>query len=87
MNKKEYNLWVWQYNVRHTNIITMKDMIISKKAKEKEILLEDIADTTVLAEVAWVLSVVDLAGRYNWAINNTDLDTAKELGLIGIKKY
>ncbi len=84
----QYNLQIRQHNVRHTNIIAMKDVIISEKAREEEILsLKGIADTTALAEVAWVSSPVDLAGRYNWAMSNADLDIAKELGLTSIKKY
>ena len=35
-NKKEYNSQIWQYNVCHTNIIAIKDVISEKKAKEKE---------------------------------------------------
>ena len=65
----------------------MKDMIILEKAREKKMLSESTANTTVSAEVAWVLSPINFAGRYNWTISNTDLDTAKELGLISIKKY
>ncbi len=66
----------------------MKDVIISKKAREREmLLLKGIADTTAPAEVAQVSSSVDLAGRYNWAMSNADLDIAKELGLTGFKKY
>ena len=38
-------------------------MIISKKAREKKMLLEDIADTIAPAKVAQVLSLVDLAER------------------------
>ena len=34
-NKKEYDTQIWQHNVRHTNIIAMKDVIISKKVLEK----------------------------------------------------
>lgn len=30
---------------------------------------------------------VDFAGRYNWVINNTDLDAIKELRVTSIKKY
>ena len=40
-------------------------MIISEKAKKKETLSEEITDTTAPAKVVWVLSLVDLAGRYN----------------------
>ena len=86
-NKKEYDLQIWQYNVCHTNIIAMKDVIISEKAREEKMQSESIADMTALAKVAWVSSFVDLAERYNWAMSNADLDTAKKLGLTGIKKY
>ncbi len=65
----------------------MKDVIISEKAREEEMLSEGIADKIAPAEVARVLSPVDLAGRYNWAMSNVDLDAVKELGLTGIKKY
>ena len=60
MNKKEYKLQIRQYKMRHTNIITMKDVIILKKTKKKEKLSESLADTTALAEVAWALSHVNL---------------------------
>ncbi len=62
-------------------------MIILEKVKEEEILLENIADMTASAEIAWVSSLVDLTGRYNWVMSNPDLDVAKKLGLTGIKKY
>ncbi len=65
----------------------MKDVIISEKVREDKMLPENISDTTALAEVAWVSSPVDLTGRYNWAMSDADLDTAKELGLTSIKKY
>lgn len=65
----------------------MKDMIISKKAREKERLSVDIADTTAPAEMAQASSPVDLVGRCMWAMNNANLDAAKELGLTDIKKY
>ena len=31
-NKKEYDVQIWQHNVCHTNIIAIKDVVISKKA-------------------------------------------------------
>ncbi len=66
----------------------MKDVIILEKAREEEMLsLEGIADTTAPAEVARVSSPVDLIGRYNWVMSNTNLNAAKELGLTDIKKY
>ncbi len=65
----------------------MKDVIISKKVREDELLSESIVDTTALAEVARVSSPVDLVGRYNWAMSDADLDVAKELRLTDIKKY
>ena len=86
-NKKEFNLQIWQHNVRHNNILAMKDVIVIEKAREKKRLSKGIADTTAPAVMAWASSLIDLAGRYIWAMNNADLDAAKELGLIGIKKY
>lgn len=35
-NHKKYDLQIWQYNIDHTNIITMKDVIILEKAKRKK---------------------------------------------------
>ena len=62
-------------------------MIIEEKARKKERLSESIADITAPAEVTQALSPINIAGKYIWAINNADLDTAKELELTGIKKY
>ena len=47
-NQKEYDLRIWQYNVCHTNIILIKDVIIEEKAGEKEKLSEGIANTIAL---------------------------------------
>ncbi len=58
-----------------------------RESQEKKMLLEGIVDTTMPAEVAGVSSLINLVGRYNWAMSDADLDTAKELGLTGIKKY
>ena len=55
---------IWQHNVRHTNVIAMKDVIILEKTMKKEKLSEGSTDITALAEVARALSLVDLAWRY-----------------------
>ncbi len=65
----------------------MKDVIILEKIRKEEILSKDIVDTTMSAKVAWVLSLVDFTRRYNLAMNNANLDVAKELRLTSIKKY
>ena len=65
----------------------MKNVIIKEKTREKEGLLEGIADTAAPTEVAQALSPIDLAGKYMWAMSNANIDAAKELGLTGIKKY
>lgn len=64
INKKEYNLQIWQYNVCHTNKIAIKDLIILKKVREKEKLSKSIANTIALVEMAQTLSLVDLTKRY-----------------------
>lgn len=45
----------------YTNIISIKDIIIFQKIKEKEKLLKNIMDTTVLIKRAQVLTYVDLS--------------------------
>ena len=65
----------------------MRNVIILKKARKKEMLLEGIADMTAPAKIARVLSLVDLAGRYNWVMSDADLHIAKKLGQTSIKKY
>lgn len=86
-NKKKYNLQIRQYNVRHTSIIAIRDVIISEKNRKRKKLLGGITDITISVEVVWASSLIDLTWIYKWTINNTNLDIAKELELTGIKKY
>lgn len=65
----------------------MKDVIILEKVRKKEKLSESRVDITILLEVAQILSPIDLARRYKYVMSNADIDTAKELGLIEVKKY
>ena len=81
-----YKLQIWKYNVGHTNIITIKDVIILEKTKEKK-LSEGPADTTVLGEVGQASSLVDFTWKYRQAISNVDMDAAKKLELTKMKKY
>ena len=36
INKKKYKSQIWHHNMHYTNIITMKDVIILQKAREKK---------------------------------------------------
>ena len=65
INKIEYNAQIWQHNVHHTNIIVIKDVIISEKNREEKILLEDITNIIMPAEVSQVSNPVNLAGKLN----------------------
>lgn len=40
-----------------------------------------------MAEMALVLSLIDLAQKFKWAISYAYIDGAKKLGLTGVKKY
>ena len=86
-NKKNYDAQIWQHNVRHPNVIAMKAVIISKKAlkTERQLVVKN-ADKIVLAEVGRTSSLMDLDGKYMWAISNDDIDAARDLGLRDIKK-
>ena len=87
INKKKYDLQIWQHNICHTNIITMKYLIISRKVMEENMLSKGIMDTNAPIEMAQILSPIDFARRYNKTISNANLDWLKELGLTSIKKY
>lgn len=88
-NKKEYNLQIRLHNVRYTNIIIMKDLIVvtEKSGENKELLAMENANKIEMVEVVKVLSIIDLESKYSWAISNADMHAAGDLGLIGIKKY
>lgn len=45
------------------------------------------ANKIVIAKVAKILSVINFDNKYNWAINNANIDIAEDLKLTGIKKY
>ena len=40
-----------------------------------------------MAEFAKISSAIALSNKYNWAINNADIDATGNLRLISIKKY
>ena len=87
-NKKQYDTQIQQHNIRHTNVIAIKDVVISKKAQEKEgHLVVKNTDKIAQAEVARTWSPINLDGKLMWAISNVDIDTARDLGLTGIKKH
>ena len=66
----------------------MKDVVTSKKAREKEgQLVVKNADKIALVEVVRTSSPMNLDGKYMWAISNIDIDAARDLGLTGIKKH
>ena len=65
----------------------MKNIIILEKTKEKKKLSNFFIDITAVAEVIQILSSVDFAWKYRWAMNKADIDKAKKLEQTGIKKY
>ena len=62
-------------------------MIISKKFKKKERLLESIVDIIAPVQMAQALSPIDLTRKYILIMSNSNLNTTKKLWLISIKKY
>lgn len=89
-NKKEYNLQIRKHNIYHKNIIAMKNMLAvteKNRKNEEQLAMENILNKSAMAEVIKVSNVIDLGSKYSWAISNTDIDVAKDLGLTGMKKY
>ena len=87
-NKKKYDTQIRQHNIHHTNVITMKDVIISKKVQEKKrrLVVKNV-NKIAQTEVARILSIMDLDSRYMWAISNVEIDAVRDSRLTGIKKY
>lgn len=85
IKKKECDLQIWQYNVRHTNIIIVKNKIIFENVKEKNKLLVNIADIIVLAKQLQTFSPIDFTKKPLQLISNADIDVMKKLKLAGIK--
>ena len=88
-NKNKYDFQIRQYNVRYTNIIIIKDIIaIAEKDREnKKLWTIENVDKIAMVEVTKLLSAIDFGSKYSYAMNNTDIDVAKNLKLIDIKKY
>ena len=73
----------------HMNIIAMKDIIavIERGGKNKELLAIKNTDKTAMTEVAKMSNAINFGSKYNWVISNTNIDVARNLKLINIKKY
>ena len=88
-NKKKYDSQIRHYNIQHTNIIAIKDMIIlvEKNRDNEELLVIENVNKTAIAEVVKVLSIINLDNKHGLAISNDDMDATEYLRLIGIEKY
>lgn len=67
----------------------MTDVIIMTESgeKNKKLLAIEYVNKIAIVEVAKVSSSIDLRNKHNQVISNTNMDVAKDLKLIGIKKY
>lgn len=60
----------------------------AKKSREnKELLAIKNIDKTVIVEDLKILSAIDLINKHSLVISNTDINAARNLKLISIKKY
>lgn len=89
INKKEYDSQIWQKNIRHTNLIAIKNLIaIAKKdRKNRELLVIENKNKTAMVKVAKVSSVIDLGNKYSWVISNINIEIARDSRLTSIKQY
>ena len=86
INKKKYDLQIWQHNILYTNIIAIKDVItVAERSREnKELLTMENTDKTAMAEVAKVSDAIDLGSKDSWATSNADMDATGNLRLTSI---
>ena len=66
-NKKEYNSQIWQYNRYNRNMIVMKGIItvIEKIGENKNLLIIENIDKTIMIKFAKVSNVIDLGNKHN----------------------
>lgn len=66
----------------------MKNIIvIVKKVRKIEELLAEKVDKVAMAEVTKMWNVIDISNKYSCAISIVDINAAKNLKLIYVKKY
>lgn len=68
-----------------TTIVAIKNIIICKKIRGIENILENLVDTYKPAKVAKILSFADLVRRLEQVMSKVNKETAKELGLTKFK--
>lgn len=78
---------IQQYNIYHINIITMKNIIISKNQKKKNQFVIKNTNKIILAEVAKTLSLINFNSKYIQIINNIHIYIAKNFKFTSIIKY
>lgn len=62
-------------------------VVVEINRKNKELLTQKNVDKTAIVGITKVLNVIDLSNIYSWAINNTDMDTARGFRPTDFKKY
>lgn len=68
----------------------MKNMIITAergKKNKKQLVMKNLLDKIAIAKVPKMSCVINLSSKYSWVINNADIDVARDLELISIKKW
>ena len=61
--------------------------MVEKNRENKELLAIKNVHKTIIAEIAKVSNAINLKNKHSWTISNADMDIARDLGLIHIKKY
>lgn len=88
INKKRYNIQIWQYNICHTNVIAIKNIIkAAKKGRKTQKPSVKKVNRAVIVKNAKLLRVINISNKYKWVISNTNIDIARNLKLNSIKKY
>lgn len=62
-------------------------IVVKKDKKNKKLFIIENGNITAITKVAKVSNAIIFKNKHSWIINNINIDIAKNLGLIGIKKY
>lgn len=81
-NKKNYKSQILQYNIRHTNIFVMQNIIFSAKfeqEKKKQLIVNK--DDTSIVKVTCVCNTTNVFLKYYWVVSYKNNNVAMKLEL------
>ena len=86
-NKKKYESQILEYNIHHTNLITIQNAILIARVPVGSVKKKELVVDTPNVVMTRVCNATNVLLKYNWHLDPMDNETAVDLRLQSIKKY